>query len=51
MEISVPTEYEAFLAEHGPFEGFLVGDELPGYVELWALGELVGNNREIEIAE
>ena len=51
MEISVPTKYEAFLAEHGPFEGFLVGDELPGYVELWALGELVGNNREIEIAE
>ncbi len=51
MEVNVPVEYSIFLAQHGAFEGFVAGDDMPGYVELWSLEAIEGNNREIEIAE
>ncbi len=49
MTPSIPTEYEAFLATHGPFEGFTTGNDSPGYIALWSLAELPARNAEIEI--
>lgn len=48
---TIPAEYEAFLAAHGAFEGFTTGEGQPGYVALWRLDEIAGNNSEIEIQE
>lgn len=50
MKIAVPVEYSIFLARYGAFEGFVSGDEMPGYVELWSLEAIEGNNRDMEIA-
>lgn len=47
----IPAEYEAFLEAHGVFEGFTTGDGQPGYVALWALDDIPGNNADIEIQE
>ena len=47
MTPSLPAEYVQFLAAHGAFEGFTSGE--PGYIALWALAELSGNNLDIEI--
>jgi hypothetical protein len=51
MEVSLPSEYRAFLARHGSFEGFLTGEASPSYIELWSLDDLPDNNRDIQIAE
>lgn len=51
MNLPIPVEYEQFLAAHGVFEGFTVGDDMPGYVALWPLAEISGNNADIEIQE
>lgn len=51
MHPSIPAEYEKFLAEHGGFEGFTTGDGQPGYVVLWSLAEIPGNNSDIAIEE
>jgi hypothetical protein len=48
---TIPAEYEPFLATHGAFEGFTSGDGQPGYVALWCLEEIPGNNSDIEIQE
>ena len=47
MTPSLPAEYGQFLAAHGAFEGFTSGE--PGYIALWALAELPGNNSDIQI--
>lgn len=47
----IPAQYEAFLAAHGGFEGFTTGDARPGYVALWTMAEIPGNNADIEIQE
>lgn len=51
MTPDLPIDYERFLALHGPFEGFVRGDDGPGYVALWTLEEIPGNNTDIEICE
>ncbi|WFC40544.1 SMI1/KNR4 family protein [Pseudoxanthomonas sp. SE1] len=51
MNLPIPVEYEQFLATHGVFEGFTVGDDMPGYVALWPLAEISGNNADIVIQE
>lgn len=48
---SIPVEYEEFLAKHGGFEGTTTGDDQPGYVVLWSLAEILGNNSDIEIQD
>jgi hypothetical protein len=45
--LSLPTEYPQYIEDHGVFEGF-TSDE-PGYIALWSLGDLPGNNADIEI--
>jgi hypothetical protein len=45
----VPSEYEKFLREHKPLEGFTSGE--PEYIELWSLDELADNNADIQIQE
>jgi hypothetical protein len=49
MTLPIPVEYEQFLLTHGAFEGFTSGEEMPGYVALWSLEEIPGNNTDIEI--
>ncbi|MBO9880707.1 SMI1/KNR4 family protein [Xanthomonas sp. D-109] len=51
MEVSVPTTYKDFLAMHGPFEGFLLDEAPPGYIELWQLDDIASNNQDIEISK
>lgn len=51
MTLKLPAEYAEFLAQHGPFEAFTSGEEMPGYVALWSLEEIPGNNTDIEIRE
>ncbi len=48
---TIPTEYKAFLAKHGGFEGFTSGDGQPGYVVLWPLADIPSNNSDIEIQD
>lgn len=48
---TIPAQYEAFLAAHGGFEGLTTGDGQPGYVVLWSLAEIPGNNADIEIQQ
>lgn len=47
--LSVPNEYQQYLKEHGLFEGFTSAE--PGYIELWSLEDLPGNNSDIQIQE
>ena len=47
--LSVPNEYQRYIERHGTFEGFTSGE--PGYIELWSLTELPGNNLDIQIQE
>ena len=47
MTPSLPAEYQQYLAAHGAFEGVTSGE--PGYIALWALAELAGNNSDIQI--
>jgi hypothetical protein len=51
MEVTIPAEYKVFLAQRGAFEGFIAGDDSPGYVELWPLEAIEGNNRDVEISK
>lgn len=51
MEVNVPAEYRAFLEQHGAFEGFVAGDDTPGYVELWHLDDIESTNRDVEISK
>ena len=51
MEVNVPAEYKAFLAQHGAFEGFVAGDDSPGYIELWPLEAIESNNLDVEISK
>lgn len=45
----LPIEYTQYIERHGGFEGFTSGE--PGYVELWSLQDLPGNNADIQIQE
>ena len=49
MRPGLPDAYRRFLERHGPFEGFLRDDDMPGYVALWSLEELGANNDDIQI--
>jgi len=49
MTVPVPSEYTRFLDTHGAFEGFVTGE--PGYIALWSLDELSGNNSDIQIQQ
>ncbi|WP_320425711.1 SMI1/KNR4 family protein [Roseateles agri] len=51
MAPSIPSEYKAYLAAHGAFEGFTIGDMRPGYVALWSMDEVPSNNADIEIQD
>lgn len=51
MTLSLPVEYETYLATHGAFEGFTSDEEMPGYVVLWNLSDIRGNNTDIQIEE
>lgn len=51
MEVNVPADYRDFLAQHGAFEGFVAGNDMPGYVELWPLEAIESNNRDLEISK
>jgi len=46
---SVPRQYRDYLISHGTFEGFTVEGSRPGYVALWSLDEIAGNNADVEI--
>jgi hypothetical protein len=47
----IPAQYTAFLAAHGAFEGFTTGEGRPGYVALWTMAEITGNNADIQIQD
>lgn len=47
--LAVPSEYQQYIESYGAFEGFTSGE--PGYIELWSLAELPGNNADIQIQE
>ncbi|MTW10175.1 hypothetical protein GM658_06125 [Pseudoduganella eburnea] len=49
MGVIVPNEYTQYVMEHGCFEGLTADETEPGYVELWPLDAIHGNNRDIEI--
>jgi hypothetical protein len=49
MKPTLPAEYEQFLAAHGTFEGMTSGE--PGYIALWSVAELPGNNFDILIQQ
>lgn len=49
MTPSLPEEYKQFLIAHGAFEGFTTGE--PGYIALWPLNEIPGNNLDISIQQ
>ena len=47
MNLSIPQDYKEYLEHRGCFEGITRGE--PGYIALWPLDEIPGNNAEIEI--
>ena len=47
--LSIPKEYQQYIERQGVFEGFTSGE--PGYIELWSLVDLPGNNTDIQIQE
>lgn len=49
MGIAIPSDYIKYTQERGCFEGFTIDEAEPGYVELWSLEAIPGNNRDIEI--
>lgn len=46
---SIPNDYISYIRENGLFEGFTVDEARPGYIVLWAVDEITGNNSDIEI--
>lgn len=51
MVPDIPNEYRQYLETNGSFEGFTTDAAIPGYVVLWSLEEIVGNNADIGIHE
>jgi hypothetical protein len=49
MEIRIPPEYLEFITLHGAIESFTGGEH--GYIELWSLQDIVGNNEAIQIKQ
>lgn len=45
----LPTAYVDFIQSNGVFEGFVKGEDGPGYVELWKISDIPNNNSDIEI--
>jgi len=48
MTIALPDDLKQFITEHGLFEGFTRND-IPGYVELWAIEDIPQENMAIEM--
>jgi hypothetical protein len=48
MTPTLANDLKHFIAEHGLFEGFTRNDS-PGYVELWAIEDILQENTAIEI--
>lgn len=46
---SIPSDYTNYIREDGLFEGFTADEARPGYIVLWALDEIAGNNSDLEI--
>ncbi|MFP3756239.1 hypothetical protein SB751_20295 [Cupriavidus sp. SIMBA_020] len=46
---SIPRQYIDYLAAHGVFEGFTLEGARPGYVALWPVKEIAGNNSDVEV--
>jgi len=47
----IPAQYTAFLEAYGAFERFTTGEGQPGYVALWPMAEITGNNADIQIQD
>jgi hypothetical protein len=45
--VELPLEYTQYLEQRGVFEGFTSG--VPGYVALWPVSEIAGNNADVQI--
>jgi hypothetical protein len=51
MTLTLPYEYQQFVAAHGASPWSLSGGEMPGYVYLWELTDIPGCNSDIRIHE
>jgi len=45
----MPSQYVEYIDTNGLFEGFTTDDDSPGYIALWNLEEIPGNNRGIDV--
>ena len=45
----IPNDYVDYIKETGPFECDTYDDAKPGYVVLWAFGEIAKSNSDLEI--
>ena len=49
VQPKIPAQYTDFVNSKGLFEGFTSDDSEPGYLELWTIEDISGNNLDIEI--